>query len=124
MQESIEGLDVLLDMQVSNEPIEIRGDAKSVINQMEGYGGVSSGSTRSLYQRAMHLSLRFNRLRGRWVPRGDNRAADALTRQAIRCMHAGKHYHKILDTLGTESAKLLSVLDLRVYSNSPKNTPL
>lgn len=114
----IEGLDALLDMGVCNEPVEIRGDAKSVINQMEGSARVSSDSTRSLYQRAMQLSLRFGRLCWCWVPRQHNRAADLLTRQAIRRMHAGEYYHQFLGRLDTGqfgSDKLLSILDLRVF---------
>jgi ribonuclease HI len=114
----IEGLDALLAMGVHHEPIEVRGDAKSVINQMEGLARVSSAPTRILHQRAMGLSLHFRQLCWCWVPRCNNRAADSLTRQAIRRMHSGEHYHKIIDTLKGESTKFLPVIDLRVFQFS------
>lgn len=88
---------------------------------MEGLARVTSQPTRSLYQRAMGLALRFERLRWRWVPRQNNRAADLLTRQAIRRMHNGEYYRQFLGSLDVGQAgsgKLLSILDLRVFQSA------
>ncbi len=114
----IEGLDALCDMGVREEPIEIRGDAKSVINQMDSSARVCSAPTRNMHQRALELSQQFKQLHWCWVPREGNRAADSLTRQAMRRMHSSSYYQKFLDALNAEearSAELLPVLDLRVF---------
>ena len=114
----IEGLDALFDMGVRDRAIEIRGDAKSVIDQMENAAHVSSAPTLKLYRRARELSLQFERLSWRWVPRENNRAADSLTRQAIRRMHNSDYYQNFLGKLNTGSSgsgELLSMLDLRVF---------
>lgn len=114
----IEGLDALAAMRVRYDPVEIRGDAKSVINQMDGSARVTSAPTLSLYQRAIDLAQYFDKLRWCWVPREDNRAADLLTRQAIRRMHDSAHYQKLLRNLDAGEAgseEILPVIDLRVF---------
>jgi len=80
----IEGLSALRDMGVENEPIEVIGDARSVIDQMLGQAGVSSPQARPLYQRARRIARHFDRLSWTWQPRRDNHAADLLTRRALR----------------------------------------
>jgi ribonuclease HI len=114
----IEGLDALFDMGVRDRAIEIRGDAKSVIDQMESAACISSAPTLLLHERARKLSLQFEQLSWCWVPRENNRAADSLTRQAIRRMHSSDYYQKFLGKLNTKSSQsgeLLSMLDLRVF---------
>lgn len=56
----IEGLEALTDLQLRKAAIEIRGDAKCVIDQMLGYGGVSSPLTRTLDRQAQKLARRFS----------------------------------------------------------------
>lgn len=117
----IEGLDALYDMGVSDQEIEVRGDAKSVIEQMDGSARVSSAPTLILYQSALSLSQRFEKLDWCWVPREGNRAADSLTRQAIRRMHDNSAtYQKLLRKLdkASSSDEILSVLDLRVFQTA------
>ena len=41
----IEGLEALEDLRIGNEPVEVRGDAKCVIDQMLGHAAVSSPLT-------------------------------------------------------------------------------
>lgn len=114
----LEGLDALLVMGLRCQEIEIRGDAKSVIDQMNRDARISSAPTLKLHQRAQEFALQFEQLSWCWVPRESNRAADSLTRQAIRRMHSSNYYQKFLGKLNAGSSKpgeLLSMLDLRVF---------
>lgn len=116
----IEGLDALCDMGVRDEAIEVRGDAKSVISQMDDSSRVCSAPTLSQYQRAKEITRQFKQLSWSWVPREANRAADSLTRQALRRMHSSNHYQKLLDKLDSvsdapRSTELVPVIDLRVF---------
>ena len=86
----IEGLEALIDLNACHLPVSVIGDAKSVIDQLEGITGVSSGDIRPLYARASELAARFTRLHWLWTPREFNRLADALTRRAMRQLRASK----------------------------------
>ncbi len=80
----IEGLEALSDLRLQNENILIMGDAKSVIDQMQGTAEATSPRIQLLYLRAMQTSQNFSRLVWRWVPRQQNREADQLSRKALR----------------------------------------
>ena len=80
----IEGLDALADMGLKNEAVMIIGDARTVIDQMRGTSGVHSPAVLSLYRRASRLAQRFDNLSWSWTPRRKNKAADLLTRKAMR----------------------------------------
>lgn len=118
----IEGLDALLDLDLRQEPVRICGDNKGVIEQMQGRAGVNSPSLKSLYQRALRLARRFHKLIWTWLPRKDNRAADHLTRRAMRQLVADPQvYEAAVQTVlpnGSRngSRRLVPVLDLRVYN--------
>src|SRR5262245_14515816 len=73
----IDGLEALVDLRMPNETIQIRGDAKCVIDQMTGAATVSSPLTKILHKRARQLSRRFSYLSWIWVPRRENRSADS-----------------------------------------------
>src|SRR4030095_11612032 len=79
----INGLETLVDLRIRHEAVEIRGDAKCVIDQMIGYARVSSPLTRQLYQRARTLARRFSDLTWIWVPRRENQHADRLSRRSF-----------------------------------------
>src|SRR5262245_17611117 len=49
----------LIDLRVWHEAVEIRGDAKCVIDQMIGYSKVNSPLTRELNEHAQALAKRF-----------------------------------------------------------------
>lgn len=117
----VEGLEALRDMGATEERVVVCGDAKSVINQMEGLAGVSSPAVRPLYERARRLSGSFPNLCWEWLPRRHNRAADALSRHALkRLRHDPALYESILETLRAKAktrlaGRLVDVGGLRVY---------
>ena len=118
----IEGLDALSDLGLEDEPIKIFGDAKSIIDQMNGYAGVSSESIWPLYLRARQLSKRFINLKWIWIPRKNNKAADWLTRRAMRQIRCDQRsYQAALRSAQTQtgnkrrSTRLLPLIDLRIF---------
>ena len=116
----IEGLDALLDLRISDEPIEIQGDAKCIIDQMTGAASINSFSIRSLYHRARKLSGQFNHLRWGWVPRNKNKLADKLSRRGLRQLYSKPNAYEIaLNRLNSHPVGpdgFISLLDLRVYN--------
>ncbi len=126
----VEGLDALLDMDVSSEAILVCGDAKSVIDQMEGCATVSDSSIKPLYRRACKLAKKFRRISWIWTPRRHNQAADALTRRALRQIRSNpEHYEAVFEAFGRQrrtgrlSTRLQPILDLRIYTASVLPTP-
>ena len=134
----IEGLDAMCDLGLEDEPIKIFGDAKSIIDQMNGLAGVSSESIWPLYLRARQLSKRFINLKWIWTPRKNNKAADWLTRRAMRQIRSDQRsYQAALKAALTHngnqrrSTRLLPLIDLRIFQplspgngNSGSFTPL
>lgn len=114
----VEGLEALHDMGVTEERVLVCGDAKSVINQMEGVAGVSSPAVRTLHERAQRLAAQFPNLRWEWLPRRQNRAADALSRHAFkRLRHDSVLYDSILQKVRKNhlAGRLMDVGGLRIY---------
>ena len=118
----IEGLDALADLRIWKEPVEIRGDAKCVIDQMTGAASVSSVSTRRLYQRARKLADRFNHVTWGWIPRSKNKPADKLSRRGLHQLFVKPDaYATALNQLNAYPgghSGFISLLDLRVYNPS------
>ena len=116
----IEGMEALLDLQAYREIVMICGDAKSVIEQMEGTASVVAGSIKPLHRRAIKLAHKFKRLYWSWTPRRNNQAADALTRRALRQIRANpQHYEDAFAPVNNRStARMRSVLDLRMYQQA------
>ncbi len=119
----LEGLEALLDMGISEEPVLVRGDAKSVILQLQGIAGVSSPSVRLFYRRAQKLIGRFGKLTWEWKPRRYNRAADALSRYAFRRLrHDTPLYAQMLDRFSrNQTQRLVDMGGLRIYQSAPLN---
>lgn len=119
----IEGMEALLDMRAHKERIMICGDAKSVIEQMEGKANVSASSIRGLHRRAIKLSRQFHNLYWSWAPRRFNHAADALTRRALRQIRANPSQYEAAFICADQGRKatrrLLPLLDLRLYNAVP-----
>ncbi|NPV86880.1 MAG: ribonuclease HI family protein [Anaerolineae bacterium] len=121
----IEGLEALLDMGVWDEPVEVFGDARALIEQMAGNSIVSSPSIKKLSQKAKRLSRRFADLRWQWMPRRYNRQADALTRRAMNqiCNDRGR-YEDTVEKLacGTKrkvrAGKPILLVDMRVFQSA------
>lgn len=121
----VEGLEALLDMHILTETILICGDAKSIIDQMEGRAAVSASSIKPLYKRARKLAKKFQHLFWSWTPRRKNHTADTLTRRALRQIRANpKQYEAVLESFdeqrrgGQQSTRLRPILDLRIYATA------
>ncbi|MGZ9224267.1 MAG: ribonuclease HI family protein [Anaerolineales bacterium] len=115
----IEGLETLVDLRIKHEAVEIRGDAKCVIDQMSGYAGVSSPLTRELNQRACKLARRFTDLIWVWVPRSENRHADKLSRRSFRYLRYSPHLDQQINTSRhspSYGGRLVPLVDLRVHT--------
>jgi ribonuclease HI len=125
----IEGLDALRDMGVCCELITVSGDAKCVLDQMRGSSSVHSESTKPFYNRAVRLSRWFNDLKWRWTPRRINRAADWLSRRALKQFYSDKSsYFATLQEINHEmggafTKKLHPVIDIRIYHHAPQVNP-
>jgi len=114
----IEGLDALQDMGVCEQPVTVIGDARSVIDQMQRMAEVSSVGSRPMYQRARRISAKFVQIEWTWTPREKNRAADALTRRAMRQIRQDeKNYQAAIEFIDRpgRSKRVLPLIDLRVY---------
>jgi ribonuclease HI len=115
----IEGLDALRDMAgVCEQPVTVMGDARSVIDQMQQVSQILSADTRLLNQRARRISAQFMQIQWTWTPREKNRAADALTRRAMRQIRWDeKNYQAAVELFDRpeRSRRTLPLVDLRVY---------
>jgi ribonuclease HI len=80
----IDGLEALVDIGIDEEPVRVIGDSKVVIDQMRGRSRVSVSRVRPLHHRACRLANLLFVNEWKWLPRRHNKAADQLTRQALR----------------------------------------
>lgn len=119
----IEALEAYLDAGLQNEPVTVTGDAKGVIDQMQGYSAVNASNLKPLFVRAKRLASQIQVIEWIWTPRQFNRAADLLTRRAMRQIRQGqKNSQKNNRGEGSayatwsQSKKLLNLFDLRVYT--------
>jgi len=117
----IEGLEALRDLGVRQEAVRVCGDAKSIIDQMQGLSMVSSPRMKPLHRRASRLAKSFSNLNWNWMPRRHNRDADLLTRRAIRQIRLDPgRYQEAVDAIHPSSPswlrdRLLPLIDLRIY---------
>lgn len=82
----IDGLQAVLDLGIRHEPVRVVGDARVVIEQMQGRSKISTSRVEPMYRQAMSLAGRLDGVEWLWVPRRRNRMADRLTRRALREM--------------------------------------
>jgi ribonuclease HI len=119
----MEGLETLVDLQVRHAAVEIRGDAKCVIDQMIGYARVSSPLTRELNEHAQTLARRFTDLTWVWVPRSENRHADSLSRRSFRYLRYSPHLGREINRSrlsASHAERLVPLVDLRVHAQCYK----
>jgi len=115
----IDGLETLVDLRIRHEAVQIRGDAKCVIDQMTGYAGVSSSLTRELNRRARTLAKQFTGLTWVWIPRRENRHADRLSRRSFHYLRDSPHLHRKISwsrRSSSRSDRLVPLVDLRVHT--------
>lgn len=80
----VAGLEALVDIGMEkDQAIEVVGDARGVIEQMEGVSGMKTPYMRPLFRRAQRLAASLPIEQWRWVSRHSNKAADKLTRRAL-----------------------------------------
>lgn len=130
----IEGLTALLDMGVQDQPVQISGDSKIVISQMLGQSGIHVSRMRELNHQAVNLAQRFRDIDFRWQKRSKNKAADQLTRHALKqarkdqlyyaqvvkqLIHAGGKYRRRRRSL---FSSFLPLVELSVFH--PHGTPV
>ncbi len=115
----IEGLEALVDLRIGQAAVEVRGDARCIIDQMNGDASVSAFATRKLHKRAYNLARHFPQLTWKWVPRKENKPADRLSRRSLRQLHDNpRAYEAILsqvNSLPRHQKGLVSLMDLRLY---------
>jgi ribonuclease HI len=122
-------MEALLDLGIAHEKIRICGDAKCVIDQMNGDAECNSPRVRPVYQRARRLAQRLlgglashQDLQWSWAPRSFIKEADALTRRAMAQFRLDADgYQAAMRAIdprygdGKITGKFLNLLDLRVY---------
>ena len=117
----IEGLDALTYLGITDEIIQITGDAKCVIDQMRGLASVNSANIKPLYHRAARLADLFHHLIWEWTPRRNNRLADSLTRRALQQIRMDDDHCLNIARAARpsdgrrENRRFFPVLDLRIY---------
>lgn len=76
-------LEYLIDKELTAEAIIVYGDSMMVIKQMFGTWKIKSGIYMPIALRCKWLVTHFNNLKGQWIPREENGAADALSIAAL-----------------------------------------
>jgi ribonuclease HI len=64
--------------------VEIRSDSELIVNQMNGSYRVKKAELKPLYTEARRLSASIKNFSIRYIPREQNRQADALANQAMK----------------------------------------
>ena len=78
----IKALEWLAATKRQSEQVRIASDSRLVVNQVNGQFKVKSARILHLYRRAMSLKESFQDIVISWVPREQNKEADALTNRA------------------------------------------
>jgi len=84
----IDGLEAIMDMGLEDQPLKVMGDARVIICQMTGDSRVSAERLIPVYRRARKLARKLHIVTWEWIPRRENKAADLLTRHALREVRA------------------------------------
>lgn len=64
--------------------ITVHGDSKLVINQVFGTWKIKDGRYVPLAHDARRMAKDFKKMRGVWIPRGENTVADELSKAALK----------------------------------------
>ncbi|WPX08206.1 ribonuclease HI family protein, partial [Anaerocellum danielii] len=70
-------------LELGIKELEVLGDSQLVINQVFGSWNINQPHLYELYEQATELIEKFNRVRGKWIPREKNKKADSLSNAAI-----------------------------------------
>ncbi len=80
----IEGLEALIGMGITDQPVAVLSDANVIIHRMNGYATVGTFRDEPLHSQAVQLAQDVNIYTWRWVPRHCNYEADALSRKCFQ----------------------------------------
>lgn len=80
----LKALEWLVGQGLTREAVVVRGDSQLIIRQLNGEYKVRDRQLAKYFLRIKELFFRFRSLRFEWVPREQNREADALTNRALR----------------------------------------
>ena len=84
----IAGLEALIELRATDEPVMIRGDARTIIDQMQSRVLTHSPRVQQFRRKARRLCRCLKDIHWNWTPRRENRNADRLTRQALDMVRA------------------------------------
>lgn len=76
------GLQWLIDNDMTGEPVAVFGDSNLVIQQMSGNWGAKGGRYYPYYVQAKELRKKFSDISFTWIPREQNVECDELSRSA------------------------------------------
>jgi ribonuclease HI len=113
-----EGLDAIRFLELGEESVLIRGDARCVIDQMRGNAAVNAHSTKRLFNQTRKLASKFQHLNWEWIPRSENQTADRLSRKGLGRISSTSITSLFLDEFRLDrrrGEKLVPVLDLTKY---------
>ena len=121
----IKSLEWLLQNNCSDKQVIVKGDSKLVIFQIKGKYKVKAARIIPLYSLSMDLISKFKSIDFEWIPREENKEADALSYKAyqetldsnpalyekVGQYMATEKQLRILRILGTEPDKYLSKME-------------
>ena len=87
---ALRAVEYLMEKDLTDEEIEIRGDSLLVVNQVEGKWKVKAANLRPLHTQIRKLLPSFHSIRFTWVPREENSEADELAGRAYIDYKAGR----------------------------------
>ena len=123
----IDGLQAVLDLGIRRELVRVVGDARVVIEQMQGISKISTSRVMPVYRDAVRLARRLDWVEWLWVPRRRNKFADRLTRRALREMQDDPQYfhdanEKILKDSARRVNRFLDFGGMMVVQPGPHNS--
>lgn len=80
----LRALEWLVKKGLTREEVVVRGDSQLIIRQINGDYKVRDPQLAKYFLKIKELFFKFRSLKFEWVPREQNREADALTNQALR----------------------------------------
>ncbi len=79
----ITALQLLIALEQTDKEIIVQGDSNLIINQVFGTWKCKQKHLIPLRDQAKHLLSKFKNIRGKWIPRNENKLADELSKEGI-----------------------------------------
>ena len=111
----IKALEWLLQNNCSDKQIIVKGDSKLVIFQIKGKYKVKASRIIPLYTLSMDLISKFKSIDFEWIPREENKEADALSYKAYQETLGSNPalYEKVMQYMATEKQlRILRILGI------------